>query len=213
LIRPLDYKYLIYGAALAAVQAAGAIAGPSGDIPDRIESRESRVKQGDSIIILTRESPGGRPPSLRGDDAERLTASTARGPGVSEIFAGADQPVAANSSAGPSAGRGMISGGAWPFPSRNRRPADGRPDPWFGRDKAQHFVVSFLMTGAVSYAAARRGDCGRRQARAWGPGVTLSLGALKELRDLRHPGSQASFRDLAADAAGAAFGTLLLSWW
>jgi uncharacterized protein YfiM (DUF2279 family) len=87
------------------------------------------------------------------------------------------------------------------------------PDPWFGRDKAQHFVVSFLTTGAVSYSARRRWNCTRPQGVEWGLGLTLSLGVGKEIRDRFHPDSRASLRDLAADLLGAACGVLLVSWW
>jgi uncharacterized protein YfiM (DUF2279 family) len=87
------------------------------------------------------------------------------------------------------------------------------PDPWFGTDKAQHFVVSFLVMGAVSYSEQHRWNCSRSQGVKWGFGLTLSLGICKEIRDLRHPESRASLRDLAADLLGAACGALLVAWW
>ena len=86
-------------------------------------------------------------------------------------------------------------------------------DPWFGRDKAQHFVVAFLSAGAAGYAARHRWNRGRTRAVRWGFGAALSAGILKEIADIRRPGGRASFRDLAADLAGAAGGSLLLSWW
>jgi VanZ family protein len=41
---------------------------------------------------------------------------------------------------------------------------------------------------------------------------TLTIGAIKEVRDRYHPGSTASFRDLAADGAGILIGMLLFSY-
>jgi putative lipoprotein len=87
------------------------------------------------------------------------------------------------------------------------------PDKWIGKDKARHFVASFLMTGAVSYSANHHWKCGRPESVQWGFGMTLTLGTLKEIRDIRHPGAQASLKDLAADFLGAACGALLLSGW
>ncbi len=87
------------------------------------------------------------------------------------------------------------------------------PDRWLGRDKAQHFAVSFLAAGAAGYAARHHWNRGRQQGMRWGFGAALSGGILKEICDLRHPRAQASLRDLAADLAGAAGGALLLSWW
>jgi uncharacterized protein YfiM (DUF2279 family) len=87
------------------------------------------------------------------------------------------------------------------------------PDAWLARDKAQHFIVSFLMTGAAGYAARTRWNWNRPESVKWSVGLTLSLGVMKELRDRRHPGSRASLKDLTADVLGIASGVLLLSWW
>jgi putative lipoprotein len=97
--------------------------------------------------------------------------------------------------------------------NKNKMTARHAPDPWFGKDKAQHFVVSFLTTGAVSYSAQHRWNRDRSQGVKWGLALSLSLGICKEIRDLRHPGSRASVRDLAADLLGSACGALLVSWW
>jgi uncharacterized protein YfiM (DUF2279 family) len=97
--------------------------------------------------------------------------------------------------------------------SWDQTPVHISSDPWFGKDKARHFVVSFLVMGAVSYSEQHRWNCGRSQGVKWGFGLTLSLGICKEIRDLRHPESRASLRDLAADLLGAACGALLVAWW
>jgi uncharacterized protein YfiM (DUF2279 family) len=87
------------------------------------------------------------------------------------------------------------------------------PDAWLARDKAQHFVVSMLMTGAAGYVAHTRWNWNHPESVKWGVGLTLSLSIAKELRDRRHPGSRASLKDLTADVLGIASGVLLLSWW
>lgn len=87
------------------------------------------------------------------------------------------------------------------------------PDRWFGRDKAQHFTVSFLAAGAAGYAAQHRWNRSRAAGVQCGFGAALSVGILKEIYDMRRPGGRASFRDIAADLAGAAGGSLMVSWW
>jgi len=103
--------------------------------------------------------------------------------------------------------------GEFQTPFGNKTAVRHASDPWSGKDKAQHFVVSFLATGAVSYSAYHRWNCGRSQSVKWGLGLTLSLGICKEIRDLFHPDARASLRDIAADLFGAACGALLVSWW
>jgi len=91
--------------------------------------------------------------------------------------------------------------------------AQKSPDPWFARDKARHFTASLLTTGALSYLARVKWNRGRQESVKWGIGLTISLGLVKEIRDMRHPGAFASMKDFFADGAGAVCGTLLLSWW
>jgi len=81
------------------------------------------------------------------------------------------------------------------------------PDPWFGRDKAIHFSVSFALAGnsyADSSAFTKRTSIRVLS----GVGVALSAGIAKELAD-RYDGGDASWRDLAWDAIGTATGTLV----
>jgi uncharacterized protein YfiM (DUF2279 family) len=86
-------------------------------------------------------------------------------------------------------------------------------DAWFAKDKAQHFTLSFLSTGALSYLMHAKWNRCRPEGVKWGIGLTLSLGIFKEIRDIRYPKAQASLKDLFADGAGVACGILLLSWW
>lgn len=81
------------------------------------------------------------------------------------------------------------------------------PDPWFGRDKAIHFSVSFALAGnayADSSAFTKRTSVRVLS----GVGVALSAGIAKELSD-QHGGRGLSWRDLTWDAVGTATGTLV----
>ena len=77
------------------------------------------------------------------------------------------------------------------------------PSPW---DKLVHAAVFALMAGAIDYASGLRG---KRM-------VLLSfccavmLGALDELHQIYLPGRSADLGDLAADALGAALGSVTL---
>lgn len=82
-----------------------------------------------------------------------------------------------------------------------------RADPWLGFDKAQHLVVSALLTLSVQYVLT---DKARRSQRGALPLSAASAGAVglgKELYDRHYSPSQYfSRRDLVADAVGIALG-------
>jgi putative lipoprotein len=82
-------------------------------------------------------------------------------------------------------------------------------DPWFGQDKALHFVASAGIAGAgygVTTAFARD----RWKAFAIGGGAALAAGALKEGYDAAGHGDP-SWKDLGWDVVGTAVG-LALAW-
>ncbi len=81
-------------------------------------------------------------------------------------------------------------------------------DPWFGRDKLYHVVGSALIQGA-GHALGRSAGLDYREAAWTAAGLTLSAGVAKELHD-RADGRFFSWRDLAADAAGAATGAVVV---
>lgn len=85
----------------------------------------------------------------------------------------------------------------------------GRPqapaDRWVGEDKWKHFFASFAVT-ALSAAAVRATGANPETSALAGAGIGAGLGVWKELRDLRGPGGNASFRDLVWDAAGVGAG-------
>ena len=81
------------------------------------------------------------------------------------------------------------------------------PDPWFGRDKAEHYSVS-LMLAADGYAGMTA--CSERPAirAVGGGGFALLAGITKEIYD-ESTGRRFSWRDLTWDALGTATGTLV----
>ncbi len=83
------------------------------------------------------------------------------------------------------------------------------PDPWIAKDKALHFGVSAGIAGATYAAGAAIFDA-RGHALLLGGGVTLAIGAGKELVDLAGYGDP-SWKDFAADVAGTIVG-LGLAW-
>lgn len=82
-------------------------------------------------------------------------------------------------------------------------------DPWFGQDKALHFSATALLA-CDGYATAAVFSKRESVRLAAGAGVALAAGTAKEVYD-RYAGGDASMRDLAWDAVGAATGSLVSS--
>jgi putative lipoprotein len=87
-------------------------------------------------------------------------------------------------------------------------PPDRPPDPWFGPDKAKHFVASALIQ-VGAHAALRSGGLDYQTASRGAGALTFVVGAGKELWDRDH-GGHPSWRDLAADVAGGATGAVVV---
>ena len=85
-----------------------------------------------------------------------------------------------------------------------------KADTWLGKDKAQHFVASFLLVSFGSLWHSDHHDNGPGQDVRFGMGLSLSLGMAKEFRDLSAPGGRFSWKDIVADVAGTVVGGLLL---
>jgi uncharacterized protein YfiM (DUF2279 family) len=82
-------------------------------------------------------------------------------------------------------------------------------DPWFGRDKALHFIVSALVQGTAYGAFHQQARYTVAIQRA--SLVTTAVGVGKELYDWRHPAHHdASWRDLAWDGIGGAAATVVI---
>ena len=69
-----------------------------------------------------------------------------------------------------------------------------RTDPWWGKDKALHFAISYTAYNVFSWV---QGEGGGESA-----ALALSLGVLKELYDWKIKGSSFSYKDLLYDAGG-----------
>jgi putative lipoprotein len=79
-------------------------------------------------------------------------------------------------------------------------------DPWFGRDKALHFLASAAIQGA-SHAVLRANGADYGAASRGAAAITLTVGVSKELLD-RARGRDFSFRDLAWDGVGGVAGAV-----
>ncbi|QEW31096.1 YfiM family lipoprotein [Erwinia billingiae] len=83
-------------------------------------------------------------------------------------------------------------------------------DSWTGKDKAEHFVSSAVLSAAGS-AYGDKQHWSEGQSASFGLMFALSLGAAKELYDSREGGSGWSWKDFSWDVAGAATGYTLWS--
>ena len=86
-------------------------------------------------------------------------------------------------------------------------------DKWLGKDKARHLVGCFILSGVLYWKARYRHKLSQQESICSGVGITLSLGALKEIWDSRHPGSWFSWKDMAANLLGSFLGVLFISGW
>lgn len=98
------------------------------------------------------------------------------------------------------------------FPLAVSAPARADDDPWIARDKALHFDASAGIA-ALTYAVSAGWIVDARwKALALAGGVTLAVGAGKELVDATHVfGGDPSWKDFAWDAIGAVAG-LAIAW-
>lgn len=87
-------------------------------------------------------------------------------------------------------------------------PADRPRDPWFGRDKVKHFLVS-AFAQSVGFAGLQAAGADRSSALAGATLLTATVAIGKEVAD-RRGGGAFSGRDLVWDAAGAAAATAML---
>lgn len=83
-------------------------------------------------------------------------------------------------------------------------------------DKMLHFIVSLLLAIVASTLLANviykimPDNPGARTATAYGAALfaTMAIGIAKEMKDRRQTGNHFCWKDIAADAAGAALGSL-----
>ena len=86
-------------------------------------------------------------------------------------------------------------------------------DSWFGKDKAKHFLASFLITGAVSWVCNHRYNYDEEESIKLGMTFSFSIGIAKECRDRYSSSGMFSWKDLAVDFLGVCFGALVLGRW
>jgi len=81
-------------------------------------------------------------------------------------------------------------------------------DEWTGKDKAQHFIASAVLSAAGNEYGQKQHWSDTRS-NSFGLMFAISLGAAKELYDSRPAGTGWSWKDFAWDVAGAATGYAL----
>ncbi len=82
-------------------------------------------------------------------------------------------------------------------------------DKWFAEDKLKHFGLSAFFAGGSYIVANRHFDFNKNKSFTIGIGITVSLGAAKEIIDYKTPNQTSSHKDLIWDIAGALTGALL----
>jgi putative lipoprotein len=93
---------------------------------------------------------------------------------------------------------------SFPGLARAQQASAADPDPWLGRDKALHFTASTVMAGSAYGLGVPYTDH-LAQRIAFGAGLSLAIGAGKELFDLAGFGNP-SWKDLTWDVVGTAVG-------
>jgi len=86
---------------------------------------------------------------------------------------------------------------------------NGKSDNWFAKDKLQHFAVSTFYSGGIAVAANRHFDLNESKSLKLGIGITISLGAGKEVYDSYKPKETSSIKDFIWDLAGVALGAVI----
>lgn len=84
-------------------------------------------------------------------------------------------------------------------------------DSWFGKDKADHFLVSAFLTATSFYFIRQEQTISEKISLYFSIGFAFSLGLAKEIRDGFRQGNAASIKDLIADILGTGMGTLLFN--
>ncbi|MEW6602089.1 MAG: hypothetical protein AB1499_14040 [Nitrospirota bacterium] len=78
-------------------------------------------------------------------------------------------------------------------------------DPWFGRDKAKHFIIAGVISGTAKVLADRHG-MDNDESFYFAFGTTLFFGTSKEVYDLKIRKTGWSWKDLMWDTLGALAG-------
>ena len=84
-------------------------------------------------------------------------------------------------------------------------------DKWLGWDKAGHFLISGFLAGS-SYAIYHKSFNNDRESSIYFASIfSLSLGAGKELSDMKKPKDKFSYKDIIFDILGTSAGIIIAS--
>lgn len=86
---------------------------------------------------------------------------------------------------------------------------NGKSDNWFAKDKLKHFAISTFYSGAIAVTANRHFNLKESKSLTIGVGITISLGAGKEIYDRSKPKETSSIKDFIWDLAGAITGAVI----
>lgn len=84
-------------------------------------------------------------------------------------------------------------------------------DSWLGKDKFQHFFASAFLTSAGYFVAREPFERSQGTSIYLGGGFAISMGAGKEIYDLKSQKGHASVKDFVADLLGAGVTILMIS--
>ena len=104
----------------------------------------------------------------------------------------------------------LFSTGAWGESGPAVKPQKPE-DPWLGRDKLEHVVVSGLLVGTSYYIYHDQLHNPQTGSRLFAISLSATAGLVKEGLDRRKTPPTCSLRDLAADALGIAIGLLVFT--
>lgn len=84
-------------------------------------------------------------------------------------------------------------------------------DPWFGKDKADHVMLSAALTAVQYYGLHRELELSSRRSLRTAALSTLAVGVAKEIYDATARKRFASKKDLVADVLGIAITVILIN--
>jgi len=84
-------------------------------------------------------------------------------------------------------------------------------DPWFGKDKFDHFLLSAFLVNLMYYSLRNHPSIRPSQARLFSASISLGFGVGKELWDKKSKKGFPSYRDFVADLLGVGLGLLICS--
>lgn len=84
-------------------------------------------------------------------------------------------------------------------------------DPWFGKDKIDHFLTSAFLVGMAYHSSRDYFQRRHQPSLNFAVGFSIGIGIGKEIWDKTSKKGNPSYRDLLADLAGVGLGFLIYS--